>query len=124
MSIDFDGYITGAPELVVEIAASSASYDLHDKLKAYRRNGVKEYTIWRTQDGKVDWLIFSEGQYHALANENGIYKSPNFPGLWLDSTALLENNLAKVLETLQQGIASPAHEAFITELSEKVAQSS
>jgi Uma2 family endonuclease len=118
-TFDEDGYITGAPELVVEIAASSASYDLHDKLKAYRRNGVKEYIVWRTQDHKIDWLIFSEGQYHALAAENGIYKSPNFPGLWLDDTALLQNNLSKVLETLHQGIASPEHEAFVTELSEK-----
>jgi Uma2 family endonuclease len=120
---DSDGYITGAPELVIEIAASSASYDLHDKLKAYRRNGVKEYIIWQTQSKKLEWLVFSEGQYYSLANDNGIYKSSNFPGLWLDATALLEGNLAKVLETLQQGIASPEHEAFIAELSEKAESS-
>ncbi|MGL5064477.1 MAG: Uma2 family endonuclease, partial [Microcoleus sp.] len=34
-----DDYVQGAPELIVEIAASTASYDLHDKKKAYRRNG-------------------------------------------------------------------------------------
>ena len=45
-----DGYVEGAPELVVEIAASSASYDLHDKLRAYRRSGVQEYIVWRTLD--------------------------------------------------------------------------
>jgi Uma2 family endonuclease len=117
-----DGYISGAPELVVEIAASSASYDLHDKLKAYRRNGVKEYIIWQTQSKKLEWLIFSEGQYYSSAHGNDLYKSPTFPGLWLDATALLEGNLAKVLGTLQQGIASPEHEAFVTELSEKVAK--
>lgn len=38
-----DGYIHGAPELVVEIAASSASLDLHGKRDAYRRAGVREY---------------------------------------------------------------------------------
>lgn len=38
--ISEDDYIEGAPELIVEIASSSASYDLHDKLRAYRRNGV------------------------------------------------------------------------------------
>src|SRR5437868_3440881 len=37
--IDDDGYIEGAPELVGEIAASSVSYDLHDKLDVYRRHG-------------------------------------------------------------------------------------
>jgi Uma2 family endonuclease len=118
---DEDGYITGAPELVTEIAASSASYDLHDKLNAYRRNGVKEYIVWQTQSQKIDWLVFSEGQYYSLSSDNGIYKSPNFPGLWLDSKALLGNQFSKVLETLQQGIASPEHEVFVTELSEKAA---
>jgi Uma2 family endonuclease len=117
---DSDGYVTGAPELVVEIAASSASYDLHDKLQAYRRNGVREYIIWQTQSQKIDWLIFSEGQYYSLSSDSGIYKSPTFPGLWLDSDALLQNNLGKVLGTLQQGMASPEHEAFVTELSERV----
>src|SRR5215216_1103090 len=37
------GYIEGAPQLVVEVAASSAAYDLHDKIEAYRRNSVREY---------------------------------------------------------------------------------
>ncbi len=40
--ISEDGYIEGAPELVAEIAASTASNDLGDKLRVYRRNGVKE----------------------------------------------------------------------------------
>lgn len=29
-------------ELIVEVAASTVSYDLHEKFNAYRRNGVKE----------------------------------------------------------------------------------
>jgi Uma2 family endonuclease len=118
--IDDDGYITGAPELVIEIAASSASYDLHDKLKAYRRNGVKEYVIWQTQDKRVDWLVFSEGQYYSLSSDDGVYKSPGFAGLWLDTNALLEGNLAKVLEVLQQGLASYEHQTFIKTLAEKL----
>ena len=40
-----DGYIEGAPELVAEIAASSAAIDLGDKKRAYRRNGVREYLV-------------------------------------------------------------------------------
>ena len=43
--IDPDGYLIGAPELVVEIAASSASYDLHSKKEGYERNRVKEYIV-------------------------------------------------------------------------------
>lgn len=44
-SILNDDYIEGAPELIVEVAASSVAIDLHDKKQAYRRNGVKEYLV-------------------------------------------------------------------------------
>jgi Uma2 family endonuclease len=115
-----DGYVAGAPELVIEIAASSVSYDLHDKLRAYRRNGVQEYIIWQTEDEKIDWLVFNEGQYYPLAAEDEIYKSPNFPGLWLDSVALLQDDLAKVLAVLQQGIATHEHQTFVETLTKKV----
>ena len=40
--ISDDDYIEGAPELVAEVAASSAAKDLHDKKRAYWRNGVQE----------------------------------------------------------------------------------
>lgn len=39
-------------------------------------------------------------------------KSRIFPGLWLDSPALLAGNLASVLETVRQGTQSPEHAAF------------
>ncbi len=53
VQIDPDGYVNGAPHLVAEVAASSAGYDLHDKLEAYRRNGVREYIVWRVFDRQV-----------------------------------------------------------------------
>src|SRR3989442_10899096 len=52
-----DGYLTGSPEWVGEVAASSASYDLHDKLKAYERNHVQEYVVWRVLDETIDWFV-------------------------------------------------------------------
>ena len=115
--IDEDGYLDGAPELVVEVAASSASYDLHDKLRAYRRNGVQEYVVWRVLDGIVDWLILREGAYERLEpDEAGILKSACFPGLWLATTALLAGEMPAVLATLQEGLASPEHAAFVERL--------
>ncbi|HYG76000.1 MAG TPA: Uma2 family endonuclease [Planctomycetota bacterium] len=42
-----DDYLEGAPELVVEISNSSVSIDLNAKMNAYRRNGVREYIVWR-----------------------------------------------------------------------------
>src|SRR5205814_1868669 len=49
-----DDYIEGAPQLVVEVAASGASIDLHDKLRAYERAVMQEYIVWRTIDWAVD----------------------------------------------------------------------
>jgi Uma2 family endonuclease len=114
--IDADDYVTGAPELVAEIAASSASYDLHDKLNAYRRNGVREYVVWRTLDQAVDWFILREGRYETLVPEGGLYKSVVFPGLWLDAAGLLAGDMRRVLDVALQGTAAPEHEAFVERL--------
>ena len=113
-TISDDDYVEGAPELIAEIAASTASIDLHDKLKAYRRNQVQEYLVWRVYDGELDWFRLQEGQYLKLQpNEQGIIKSEIYPGLWLDVSALLNGNLAQVLEVLQQGIGTKEHQDFV-----------
>lgn len=115
--ISEDDYVEGAPELIVEIAASSAAIDAHDKLKVYRRNQVPEYLIWRVYDGEFDWFILKDGEYRQLeANADGLFCSQVFPGLWLDKSALLAGNLAKVLEILQQGLASVEHQIFVEHL--------
>jgi Uma2 family endonuclease len=113
-----DGYVTGAPELVVEVAASSASYDLHEKLNAYRRNGVREYVVWRVWDEVIDWLVLRQGRYEPLAPVDGVFRSEVFPGLWLDAAAVIRGDLARVLEVLQQGLASREHAEFIRKGSE------
>ncbi len=119
-----DGYVEGGPELVAEVAASSASYDLHDKLNAYRRNGVQEYFVWRVWDRAVDWFILRNGRYQRLAlTPAGYYVSEVFPGLWLDPAALLMGDLARVLAVLQEGLASPDHAAFVRRLQQSHAGS-
>src|SRR5581483_3423435 len=65
-SVSEDDYLEGAPELIVEVAASSASYDLHEKLRAYRRNGVQEYVVWRVYDQQIDWFQLLDGEYVPL----------------------------------------------------------
>ena len=105
--ISADDYVEGAPELIVEIAASSASLDLHEKLQVYRRNGVREYLVWRVYDGELDWFVLREGQYEPLAaDEAGVIRSEVFPGLWLAIAALLSGDLATVLAVQQQGLAA------------------
>ncbi|WP_013325037.1 Uma2 family endonuclease [Gloeothece verrucosa] len=115
--ISEDDYLEGSPELIVEIAASTASIDLHEKLKVYRRNGVPEYLVWRVYDGQFDWFILQEGEYIPLETDtDGVTRSQVFPGLWLDKAALLAGNLAQVLAVLQQGLDSQEHQNFLQQL--------
>jgi Uma2 family endonuclease len=109
-----DDYIEGAPELIVEIAASSVAIDLHAKKQAYRRNGVKEYIVWQVLDQKLTWFYLEQGEYLELATDsNGILRSQIFPGLWLGVAELLAGNMQSVLSVLQTGLQSPEHAAFV-----------
>lgn len=112
-----DDYIEGAPELVIEIAASSAAIDLHDKKRAYRRNGVQEYIVWRTLEAQLDWFVLTADEYVPLAvDEQGIFRSQMFPELWLDVSALLSGDMARVLAVLQQGLGQVEHQDFAGQL--------
>ena len=100
--IDDDGYISGAPELIAEIAASTVSYDLHSKKRTYECNGVKEYIVWRTLDNQIDWVILENSKYSKLEpDELGIIRSREFSGLWLNVNAILNNDMSAVLQTLR-----------------------
>ena len=114
-----DDYVEGSPELIVEIAAGSASIDLHDKLRAYRRNGVQEYVVWRTQERRIDWFELADGDYRPLpADEGGVVHSRVFPGLRLAIPALLTGDLAAALRALQAGIDADEHRRFAARLAE------
>jgi len=118
--ISADDYIEGAPELVAEIAASSASYDLYDKREAYRRNGVREYLVWLVEEKTLHWYVWEEGRYQKQPlDESRIFKSPFFPGLWLDVSALLDGDMEQVLATLNSGLASQEHQMFVEQLQER-----
>ena len=115
--ISEDDYIEGAPELVAEISSSTASYDLHDKMDAYRRAGVKEYLVWRVEDGQVDWFVLRDGAYMRLAPDGSdMISSLTFPGLWLAVSALLAGDMAQVVGALQKGLEAAEHAAFVARL--------
>lgn len=108
-----DGYVCGAPERIVEIAASSVSYDLHQKLDVYRRSGVQEYVVHRTEDAAIDWFVSREGRYVAqVPDGEGLLRSAVFPGLWLDDAAALRGDLQRLRTVVDRGGATPAHVAF------------
>jgi Uma2 family endonuclease len=121
--VDADGYVTGAPELVAEVAVSSVSLDLHAKLNVYRRNGVREYVVWRVEDAVIDWFVLREGRYEASPRTSvGLYQNEVLPGLWLDQGALLRRDLQVVFHVVQQGLASPAHTEFVAKLQQATAR--
>jgi len=97
-----DGYLEGAPQLVVEVSASSVSYDLHQKKEAYRRNGVPEYVVWRVDDAATDWFRLQDGRYVAVEPDgDGTIESAHFPGLRLHVQSMLARDLAAVLARLR-----------------------
>ena len=110
-------YLLGAPELGVEIAVSSTSIDANAKKTSYRRAGMKEYLVWRTRQGQIDWWQLVDDDYQLIEpDENGVLKSRVFPGLWLDPKALLEDDGARLLAVLNEGLASTDHTAFVEKL--------
>jgi Uma2 family endonuclease len=116
-TISEDGYIEGAPELVAEIATSSAAIDLGAKQNAYRRNGVQEYLVWQTFENRFSWFRLQAGEFVLIEPDgDGIIRSSVFPGLWLAVPALLEGRMIEVLNTLQMGLVTAEHQAFSQEL--------
>jgi Uma2 family endonuclease len=116
-----DDYLAGPPELVVEIAASSVSYDLGVKRRVYARSGVQEYLAAQAYEQRVDWFALREGGDEALQPDSaGILRSEVFPGLWLPVDALWAGDLSSMLAVLQQGLASPQHAAFAAGLQERI----
>ena len=112
-----DGYLEGPPELVVEVAASSASIDRHTKMHVYRRNGVAEYLVWQVLDRRIEWFALRGGEYVQLEPDaQGLLQSAALPGLHLATHALLRGDLANVLATQQSALNGPEHRAFVQRL--------
>lgn len=119
--LDEKGYLQGAPELAVEVAASTASLDAREKLACYRRAGVREYLLWRTEDEALDWFVLEDDDYRPLTPApDGTLRSKTFPGLWLDPQALLTGDGAKLMAKLQEGLQSAEQAAFVEDLRKRM----
>ena len=95
---------------------------MRSKLASYRRAGVQEYLVWRTEDGAIDWWMLEEDEYRPLpAQADGTVRSRVFPGLWLDVPAALADNAPKIFVTLRRGLRSAKHTAFVAELKHRAA---
>jgi len=99
--IDDDAFVQGAPELVVEVAHSSVSRDLHAKKRVYERAGVREYIVWRIEEAAIDWFALVDGAFVARQPDaGGVIESAVFAGLRLDVKALLRGDLARVIDAV------------------------
>jgi Uma2 family endonuclease len=115
-----DDYTTGPPELIVEVASSSASIDLHAKRRDYGQAGVREYVVVVLRPQVIRWFILQHGTYQeGSPDADGIFRSRVFPGLWLHANALLQRVGVAVMEVLRQGLATPEHTAFVHHLQER-----
>lgn len=116
-----DDYLQGAPELIVEVAASSASYDMNKKKRIYARNGIREYIVAQAYEECVDWFVLRADGYEALQPDaNGVIRSEVFPGLWLPTAAVWQGDLTKMLAVVHEGLASAEHTMYVKSLQEKV----
>ncbi|MEZ4707703.1 MAG: Uma2 family endonuclease [Caldilineaceae bacterium] len=116
--LDAEGYLEGPVEFVLEVAASSASYDMNQKKAVYARHGIQEYLVVLTHEQRVAWFVLRDGGYaEIVADADGVLRSETLPGLWLKEAAIWENDLAGLLATVQHGLAAPEHAAFLQSLS-------
>jgi Uma2 family endonuclease len=110
-------YHVGAPELAAEVCLTSAAYDLGVKKGLYQAAGVREYVAVVVEQKQVLWHRLVRGKYKLCRpNSRGIFESEQFPGLCLDSRALWKEDWPRLLRTLDRGLESAAHAAFVKEL--------
>ena len=117
-----DDYLVGAPELVAEVAHSSKAIDMGRKRQDYLEAGVQEYLVLCLEEQELHWFHFPSRR-KLKADRNSVWKSRIFPGLWLDEPALLARDSAQLIATVQQGLATPEHEAFARRLTEQLGRS-
>jgi Uma2 family endonuclease len=110
------GYLSGAPELVVEVSGSTSSRDLGIKLNLYRRMGVREYITVLLRPRQVIWRQLVRSRYQELEpDEDGLLRSRVFPGLWLDPVSAWDLNRS-MRPALEQGLQSPDHADFVRKI--------
>jgi len=118
--VDEEDIVVGPPELIVEVASSSASIDLHAKKRDYEKAGVLEYVVPLVRQGRIVWFGRRDGGFQELQpGEDGPFRSEVFPGLWLEPTALLNGDVTALLDVLQRGLQTAEHAAFVRRLRAK-----
>jgi Uma2 family endonuclease len=116
-SQDEEGYIHGAPELVVEVSKATRYVDLGSKKADYERAAVREYIVRSIDPDEIFWFAQEQGELvQQKIDEDGLYRSTVFPGLWLEPVALLKGDRRHLRAVVDLGCATPEHAAFVARL--------
>jgi len=111
------GYVSGAPELVVVVAKATRYVDLGPKLHDYERAGVLEYVVRAIEPDEIYWFSQEQGALVRRATgSDGLHRSTVFPGLWLDPVALLRGDTRRIRAVVDLGCATPEHATFVARL--------
>jgi len=70
-----DGYIHGAPDLIVEVLSDDQEKDKVKKKSLYERAGVKEYFIVDPKSRSVQCHVLKNSRYEMAYDGEGMFKS-------------------------------------------------
>ena len=111
--LDAKGYVVGCPDLVVEVSASTLATDLKQKKQVYESTGAREYIVIDTRHRAIFWFRRRRGKFADLyPDPGGVYRSVEFPGLWLDAPAFFREDDRQMTAVLREGLATPEYAAF------------
>ncbi len=111
------GYVVGAPELIVEVSGTSRKFDLGPKKADYERAGVREYLFVGLDPREIRWFVRRDGRFVEMPpGADGVYRSEIFPGLWFDPPAFFAEDTGRLIATLDRGLHTPEHAAFVARL--------
>jgi Uma2 family endonuclease len=115
-----EGFIAGPPELVVEVSKATRLVDLGPKLRDYERGGILEYVVRTIEPDEIYWYGREQGALvQRPVDEDGLYRSTVFPGLWLDPAALLIGDTRQLRAVVGMGCTTPEHSAFLALLASR-----
>lgn len=110
-------FVRGVPELLVEVSHTSRYTDLGAKFEDYERVGVLAYVVRALEPDEVLWFVLRKDRFVELPPDpDGIYRSEVFPGLWLDSEALISGDTRQQRAVIDLGCARSEHSAFVARL--------
>jgi Uma2 family endonuclease len=109
-------YLDGPADLVVEIISpESIGRDRGDKFYEYEAGGVPEYWLLDPIRERAEFYQLDEnGIYELVRLDDGIYRSQQLPGFWLDPAWVWQDPLPSPLRTLAEiaGVDMSLVEAF------------